>query len=191
MKKVVSFVHDGDRRVPQTGLEYTSVLFSTPTDEGKCTIVLTEDERDRQITFDLVLAGIETGSEKLKQRVPASELSDAQIAELLGLFDAWEEIAEGATIEEGALITYQADALYRCISEHDKQATWAPPTAVSLFVSETPPGVIPAWSQPAGAHDAYGMGFIVEHNGSFWESTNAANVWEPPTEWTEIADPTA
>ena len=141
--------------------------------------------------FDMVVAGIETGSEKLKQRVPASELSDAQMAELLGLFDAWEDIAEGATIEEGTLLTYQADALYRCITEHEKQATWAPPTAVSLFVSETPPGVIPAWSQPAGSHDAYGMGFIVEHNGSFWESTNDANVWEPPTEWTEIDDPTA
>ena len=141
--------------------------------------------------FAMVVAGIETGSDRLKQRVPASELSDAQMAELLGLFDTWEDIAEGATIEEGTLLTYQSDALYRCISEHDKQATWTPPTAVSLFVSETPPGVIPAWTQPAGSHDAYGMGFIVEHDGSFWESTNAANVWEPPPEWTEIADPTA
>ena len=37
----------------------------------------------------------------------------------------------------------------------------------------------PAWVQPTGAHDAYGLGDIVTHNGQTWESTNAANVWEP------------
>ena len=36
-----------------------------------------------------------------------------------------------------------------------------------------------AWVQPTGAHDAYGLGDIVTHNGQTWESTNADNVWEP------------
>jgi len=36
-----------------------------------------------------------------------------------------------------------------------------------------------AWVQPSGAHDAYSLGARVTHNGATWESTVAANVWEP------------
>jgi hypothetical protein len=35
------------------------------------------------------------------------------------------------------------------------------------------------WRQPTGAHDAYPLGAVVSHNGGTWESTVAANVWEP------------
>jgi hypothetical protein len=35
------------------------------------------------------------------------------------------------------------------------------------------------WRQPTGAHDAYPLGATVSHNGKTWESTVAANVWEP------------
>lgn len=35
------------------------------------------------------------------------------------------------------------------------------------------------WRQPTGAHDAYPLGAIVTHNDKTWESTVAANVWEP------------
>lgn len=35
------------------------------------------------------------------------------------------------------------------------------------------------WRQPTGAHDAYPLGAHVAHNGKEWESTVAANVWEP------------
>jgi len=35
------------------------------------------------------------------------------------------------------------------------------------------------WRQPIGAQDAYPLGAIVTHNGGTWESTVAANVWEP------------
>lgn len=40
-------------------------------------------------------------------------------------------------------------------------------------------GGYPAWLQPTGGHDAYGLGARVVHNGQNWESTVAANVWEP------------
>ena len=178
MNKIVPFTIQGDRRVPQTDLEYTSVLFSTPADDGKCTVILTEDERDRQIIFDLVLAGIETGSDRLKQRVPASELSDDQMAELLALFDAWEDIAEGATIPEGKHLTYQSDALYRCITEHDKQATWTPASAHSLFAFETIPGVVDEWTQP-GSTNPYLMHAVVTRNGTVYLSLHEDNVWDP------------
>lgn len=35
------------------------------------------------------------------------------------------------------------------------------------------------WVQPTGAHDAYPVGWTVEHDGAVWESLTAGNVWEP------------
>jgi len=35
------------------------------------------------------------------------------------------------------------------------------------------------WVQPAGAHDAYPLDWVVTHNGSSWASLMDANVWEP------------
>jgi len=35
------------------------------------------------------------------------------------------------------------------------------------------------WRQPTGAHDAYPLGAVVSHKDKTWESTVAANVWEP------------
>jgi hypothetical protein len=42
-------------------------------------------------------------------------------------------------------------------------------------------GIAPGdpWRQPTGAHDAYPLGATVSHNGKTWESSVAANVWEP------------
>lgn len=37
----------------------------------------------------------------------------------------------------------------------------------------------PSWVQPTGAHDSYGDGDRVTHDGRSWESTVADNVWEP------------
>ena len=43
-----------------------------------------------------------------------------------------------------------------------------------------PEGVVaPNWVQPQGAHDALASGLKVFHDGKFWESTTANNVWEP------------
>jgi len=35
------------------------------------------------------------------------------------------------------------------------------------------------WRQPTGTHDAYPLGALVSHKDEDWESTVAANVWEP------------
>lgn len=48
-------------------------------------------------------------------------------------------------------------------------------------------GNVAEWVQPTGAHDAYGVGDRVLHNGKTWESTSAANVWEPGVYgWIEV-----
>ena len=54
---------------------------------------------------------------------------------------------------------------------------WAP--GVSGWREVVAEGAVAAWIQPTSAQDAYGLGDIVTHNGQTWESTNAANVWEP------------
>jgi len=72
------------------------------------------------------------------------------------------------------------DKLYKVIgTRHTSQLDWLPDTAVSLYVEIAPPGVIAAWKQPLGAHDAYQIGDKVTHNGSTWKCTVANNTWEP------------
>lgn len=47
------------------------------------------------------------------------------------------------------------------------------------------------WRQPAGAHDAYPLGWQVTHTDKVWESLIAANVWEPGVSgWREIVTET-
>lgn len=62
---------------------------------------------------------------------------------------------------------------------------WAP--GVSGWREVVSDGGVAAWVQPTGAHDAYGVGDRVLHNGKTWESTSAANSWEPGVYgWIEV-----
>ena len=57
---------------------------------------------------------------------------------------------------------------------------WQPGTQNAGWFDLTPPVEGPQpWVQPTGAHDAYGVGDEVTHNGQTWVSNTAANVWEP------------
>jgi hypothetical protein len=57
---------------------------------------------------------------------------------------------------------------------------WEPGTQGAGWTDLTPPPSGPQpWVQPTGSSDAYNVGDQVTHNGSTWESTAAANVWEP------------
>ena len=46
------------------------------------------------------------------------------------------------------------------------------------------------WQQPAGAHDSYPSGWVVEHEGRFWRNDHVSgNAWEPGevgTPWIEV-----
>lgn len=117
-----------------------------------------------------------------KGLVRASDLTAAQMDELLALYEAW---SDTGVYESGDLHTFDG-ALFRCVQGHTAQPTWKPPSVPSLRTPETPAGVIPAWTQPQGSHDAFPMGALVTHIGKTWESQHVANVWEPPTEWAEV-----
>jgi hypothetical protein len=99
---------------------------------------------------------------------------------------AW---AVGIAYAVDDVVSYEGE-LYRVIQAHTSQEDWPPPVVPALFVLTTPPGVIPAWVQPTGAHDAYALGAVVLHNGHLWESTIDANVWPPPTDglWLDLGE---
>jgi hypothetical protein len=76
--------------------------------------------------------------------------------------------------------------LYKVLQPHNSQPDWLPTTAVSLYVEVAPPGVVPDWVQPTGAHDAYNTGDRVMFEGNEYESLIDANTWSPtayPAGW--------
>lgn len=82
------------------------------------------------------------------------------------------------------------ETLYRCISSHQSQITWAPPISPSLWVRmDDPAEEWPIWIQPVGSTDAYAANAKVTHNGKRWENTHGdGNVWEPGVYgWMEVA----
>ena len=101
------------------------------------------------------------------------------------LFENWS--GDGEDYVAGDIRMHGGD-IYRCISGHTSQPDWAPDAAVSLWVRIADPAEeYPEWIQPVGAHDAYGIGAQVSHNGKHWASDVDGNVWEPGVYgWTEV-----
>ena len=104
------------------------------------------------------------------------QIDDATAAEHAAQFGEW---APSVSYKAGAIRSHEG-LLYRCIREHTSQTGWEPAAAASLWTQIADPSEEwPAWSQPVGAHDAYGEGDKVSHGGGKWVSTVASNVWEP------------
>ena len=74
--------------------------------------------------------------------------------------------------------------LYEVIQAHTSQVDWMPNELPALYKRVRQE--IEQWVQPTGAHDAYGMGERVIHNGHLWESLHESNIWEPPTQWKDL-----
>lgn len=74
------------------------------------------------------------------------------------------------------VVKYVGD-YWECVQAHTSETTW-PPNLTPALWNKYFTGIGP-WVQPTGAQDAYDIGDKVAHNGSTWESTEAANVWEP------------
>ncbi|MGI6116319.1 carbohydrate-binding protein [Luoshenia tenuis] len=114
----------------------------------------------------------------------AKELPDEQAAGMPSLFEKWD--ASGVAYKGGDRVQYN-DLLYKCLTEHMSQESWAPEAAPSLWVRIDDPTVEwPQWRQPTGATDAYAKGDKVSHNGKHWISDVDANTWEPGVSgWTQ------
>ena len=120
-----------------------------------------------------------------RYRAAMAEVSDETALTVPELFDKWSSTkayAVGDRVRYGSL-------LYKCLTAHTAQESWAPDASPSLRVRIDDAAVEwPEWRQPTGATDAYPLGAKVAHNGKHWESIVNNNVWEPGVYgWNEVA----
>jgi hypothetical protein len=131
-------------------------------------------------TIDMVVHDL---GEHLKPYLKQNELSSDTLYMFSALYPEW---TEGEAIQEGDIRSYKGQ-IYEIVQPHTTQAGWEPDVTPALWNVFTPAGIIPAWLQPLGSHDAYQTGAKVTHNGKTWECAVDNNVWEPGIYgWTEI-----
>lgn len=125
----------------------------------------------------------------------AASLDEGQALEIAGVYPAWEA---GRAYAAGEYLAYGINGvgdpqLYKVAQAHTSQEDWRPDALPALY---TPVGLTvdgyPVWSQPAGAHDAYQTGDVVDYRGTLYQCTVDGNVWEPGAYgWTEYVEPMA
>ena len=116
----------------------------------------------------------------------STKLTDEEATDCIWMFPEW--IPEAHEYTAGDRVQYSG-LLYRCLTDHTSQENWIPDVSPSLWVRIDDPAVEwPAWRQPVGSTDAYPMGAKVSHGGKRWTSDVDANIWEPPTQWTEVVE---
>ena len=121
-----------------------------------------------------------------QSKIDAVNNTDEQALNVQSLYPDWEsDFAEGDTLTVDTRVNYLG-VLYKVLTEHQKQETWNPVDAPSLFAQVLIPveDVIPEWVQPDSTN-GYMTGDKVTHNGVTYESLVDNNVWEPGATGTE------
>ena len=167
------FVIEKEEKPYKQSLKGKSALLYGNTDTNEVWL----EYEDRELTPEEqvekkvgIIAQIST-----RDKVKADELSDEDLIILAEMYPDWEV---GVNYKLGDVISYHNE-LYEILQDHTSQADWQPDSTASLYLNKMPSGVIPEWSQPAGAHDAYSMDDIVLHNDQTWISDIDANTYEP------------
>lgn len=124
----------------------------------------------------------------------AASLGDEGALEIASVYPAW---APGRTYSAGEYLTFSTNSvgdpqLYRVAQAHTSQAEWTPGQIPALY---TPLGLnelgFPLWSRPAGAHDAYSAGDMVDYKGTMYRSLIDGNTWSPeeyPEGWEAVSE---
>jgi len=113
------------------------------------------------------------------------ELTDEEALDVAALFPTFVSKI-GQSVNAGERLWWDGRLWKALQNIPELLANWTPDTATSLFV-EVSIEEWPEWRQPVGSEDAYALGAHVSHNGSHWESTIPANVYEPGVYgWTEV-----
>lgn len=113
----------------------------------------------------------------VKAFVKLRELAtDEMSLQVPNLYPTWRAAVDYAT---GDKVLYN-DVLYKVLTAHTSQDTWAPDVSPSLFARVLIPddNIISEWIQPDSTN-AYKTGDKVIHNGRTWTSIVDNNVWEP------------
>lgn len=112
----------------------------------------------------------------------AASLEENVALEIPAVYPEWRP---GMSHAVGDYMTYGVNSvgdpqLYKVAQAHTSQADWLPDQLPALY---TPVGLNgagrPVWSQPAGAHDAYNTGDVVDYQGTLYRCTQDGNVWAP------------
>lgn len=116
-------------------------------------------------------------------------LDEDAALEVAAIYPAY---AVGKAYKAGEFFTYGVNAvedpqLYKVAQDHTSQADWLPDATPALYtaIGLTAAGY-PVWTRPTGAHDSYGMGDIVDYNGTLYKSLIDGNVYSPeeyPAGW--------
>lgn len=106
------------------------------------------------------------------------------------LFGAWQE---NVTYAPGQLRTDPLDGCLYRVNEgmgHTSLTGWNPSLTPAMWtLAGDPNDPWPAWAQPTGAQDCYGLGSQTSHVDKHWVSEYANNVWEPGVfGWAEAED---
>ena len=147
--------------------------------EGVETVVLEETDAGTEI-----VKATEAGGIMFVTMAEGGQIDAATAAEHAELFAPW---AVPVAYKVGQIRRY-GGKLYRCVQAHNSQEDWTPEAAASMWaITADPAEEWPAWSQPIGAHDAYGAGAKVSHHEKHWVSDMDGNVWEPGVYgWSEV-----
>lgn len=109
-------------------------------------------------------------------------LPEEQALEIATIYPVWEA---GRSCTEGEIVSYGTNStgdpqLYKVVQGHTSQSDWTPDATSALYDAfGLDDGGHPIWSQPAGAHDAYNTGDIVNYNGTLYISLIDGNSWSP------------
>lgn len=112
----------------------------------------------------------------------AGTLPEAQAREVATVYHAYQE---GRTYKAGDYLTHGTDTngdplLYRVVQDHTSSPEWPPELTPALYACiSLGASDWPIWTQPAGAHDAYNKGDVVDRNGTLYRSKIDGNVWDP------------
>ena len=115
------------------------------------------------------------------ERVKGGKLKPGEANKIAAAFPTWRPNEDVAT---GDLRYFDGD-LVEAVQPHTTQDDWRPPDVPALWKVWRDVGSVEPWVQP-GSTNPYPLGAKVTHKGKTWESINAANVWEPPTQWREV-----
>lgn len=151
-----------------------------------------EEIEDRSVNMSILntFVDIDTKEQSLTKigKIVANQVTDDAVAlSIQEFYDIWEV---GISYSVGRYITHN-DILYKVLTEHTSQDTWAPDVSPSLFakVLIDPSGeTIPEWVRPDSTN-AYMIGDKVIFEGNTYESIIDNNIWSPteyPDGWKQI-----
>ena len=118
---------------------------------------------------------IDASIKAVRQMIRIDELTEGQLNDIIHLY---EEYKVDKLYHVGDLFRYE-DNLYEVVQGHTSLENWIPSDLPALYKNTMHDDVIPLWTQPLGAHDAYLLDDLVIYDDKIWISLVDANTWKP------------